>query len=166
MGSDIVFNMNASVDFRQMRYFLAVAETLHFGRAASKLGIAQPNLSLQIKKTEKALGHPLFERTTRGVTLTPVGAYLAKRAEVLQGNFEDAIRTARQIGRGEEGTLSIGFSGSLLTQCSGPDRSFLFCHRVRLREDCFEWFPHKRRHPQTGCGRAVPNESHVQSVVE
>lgn len=106
--------MSASIDFRQMRYFLAVAETLHFGRAASKLGIAQPNLSLQIKKTEKALGYPLFERTTRGVTLTPVGTYLATRAGVLQGNFEDAIRTAQQIGRGEEGTLSIGFSGSAM----------------------------------------------------
>ncbi len=106
--------MNEPVDFRQMRYFLAVAETLHFGRAASKLGIAQPNLSLQIKRTEEALGYPLFERTTRGVTLTSVGAYLAKRAEVLQANFEDAIRTAQQIGRGEEGTLSIGFSGSAM----------------------------------------------------
>src|SRR5260370_20399901 len=106
--------MNASIDFRQMRYFLVVAETLHFGRAASKLGIAQPNLSLQIKKTENALGYPLFERTTRGVTLTPVGAYLAKRAELLQATFEDGIRTAQQIGRGEEGTLAIGFSGSAM----------------------------------------------------
>jgi DNA-binding transcriptional LysR family regulator len=106
--------MNESIDFRQIRYFLAVAETLHFGRAASKLDIAQPNLSLQIKKTEQALGYPLFERTTRGVTLTPAGAYLAKRGEVLQLNFEEAIRTAQQIGRGEEGTLSIGFSGSAM----------------------------------------------------
>lgn len=110
----MVVNMSQPIDFRQMRYFLAVAETLHFGRAASKLGIAQPNLSLQIKRTEEALGYPLFERTTRGVTLTPVGVYLAKRAQVLQANFEDAIRTAQQIGRGEEGNLSIGFSGSAM----------------------------------------------------
>src|ERR1700761_2622029 len=106
--------MRSSLDLQQIRYFLAVAETLHFGRAANKLGIAQPNLSLQIKRTEKILGFPLFERTTRGVTLTPVGIYLAKRAEVLHGSFEDAIRTAQQIGRGEEGTLSIGFSGSAM----------------------------------------------------
>jgi DNA-binding transcriptional LysR family regulator len=109
--------MPIELDFRQMRYFLAVADTLHFGRAAEKLGVAQPNLSLQIKKTENALGYPLFERSTRGVRLTPVGAYFAKRVEVLQGNFEEAVRTARQIGRGEEGSLSIGFSGSALYSC-------------------------------------------------
>ena len=106
--------MNKELDLRQMRFFVAVADTLHFGRAADKLGIAQPNLSLQIKRTEEALGYPLFERTTRGVTLTPVGSYLAKRAEILQANFDEVIRTAQQIGRGEEGSLSIGFSGSAM----------------------------------------------------
>jgi DNA-binding transcriptional LysR family regulator len=106
--------MSKSLDLRQMRYFLAVADTLHFGRAAERLGVAQPNLSLQIKKSEEALGYPLFERNRRGVTLTPVGAYLARRAEVLQANFDEVVRTAQQIGRGEEGTLSIGFSGSAM----------------------------------------------------
>jgi DNA-binding transcriptional LysR family regulator len=106
--------MAMELDLRQMRYFLSVADTLHFGRAAEKLGVAQPNLSLQIKKIENALGYPLFERNTRGVRLTPVGAYLAKRVEVLQGNFEETVRTAQQIGRGEEGSLSIGFSGSAM----------------------------------------------------
>ena len=64
---------------RDLRNFLAIAETLHFGRAASQLGIAQPVLSQQIKRMETMLGHPLFERTPRGVTLTPVGIYFQRR---------------------------------------------------------------------------------------
>lgn len=106
--------MPSQLDLRQMRYFLAVAETLHFGRAASKLRIAQPNLSLQVRKIEQALGHDLFIRTTRGVKLTAAGAYLAQRAEELQNGFDDAIQTAQRIGQGEEGTLSVGFSGSAM----------------------------------------------------
>jgi len=97
-----------------MRYFLAVVESLHFGRAASKLRIAQPNLSLQVRKIEEALGHALFIRTTRGVTLTAAGTFLAKRAEELQNGFDEAIQTAQRIGKGEEGTLSVGFSGSAM----------------------------------------------------
>src|SRR5579864_4927342 len=106
--------MTDYLDLRRFRYFLAVVETLHFGRAAAKLGVAQPNLSQQVKKIETALGHALFERTTRGVTLTAVGTFLAKRAELLQTNFQDAIETAQRIGRGEEGSLRIGFSGSAM----------------------------------------------------
>jgi len=106
--------MKNRIELRQMRYFLAVAETLHFGRAASKLRIAQPNLSLQVRKIEEALGHALFIRTTRGVTLTAAGVFLAQRAEALQTSFDEAIQTAQRIGKGEEGTLSVGFSGSAM----------------------------------------------------
>jgi DNA-binding transcriptional LysR family regulator len=106
--------MSSRVDLRQMRYFLAVAETLHFGRAATKLRIAQPNLSLKVRKIEDALGHPLLLRTTRGVKLTAAGAYLAQRAGELQTDFDDAIQTAERISQGEAGTLSVGFSGSAM----------------------------------------------------
>jgi DNA-binding transcriptional LysR family regulator len=71
-------------------------------------------LSLQIKKFEEALGCDLFERTTRGVVLTSAGAYLVKRAGHLQAQFEEAISITQQIGRGEEGALAIGFSGSAM----------------------------------------------------
>jgi DNA-binding transcriptional LysR family regulator len=102
------------LDLRRFRYFLAVAETLHFGRAAQKLGVAQPNLSQQIKNLETALGYALFERTTRGVKLTAVGSFLWQRVELLQANSQETIQTAQRIGRGEEGSLSIGFSGSAM----------------------------------------------------
>jgi len=107
-------NMNDKIELRQMRYFLAVAETLHFGRAASKLRMAQPNLSLQIRRIEQALGYALFIRSTRGVALTPAGEFLAARVGSLQTSFDEAIHTAQRIAAGEEGTLSVGFSGSAM----------------------------------------------------
>jgi DNA-binding transcriptional LysR family regulator len=106
--------MQTELELRQMRYFLAVAETLHFGRAAKKLRMAQPNLSLQIRKIEKALGHTLFIRTTRGVSLTPAGTFLATRAGSLQTSFDEAIQTTQRIADGQEGTLTVGFSGSAM----------------------------------------------------
>jgi DNA-binding transcriptional LysR family regulator len=106
--------MTTELELRQMRYFQAVAETLHFGRAAKKLRMAQPNLSLQIRKIEKALGHTLFIRTTRGVALTPAGTFLATRVGSLQTSFDEAIQTAQRIGEGQEGTLTVGFSGSAM----------------------------------------------------
>lgn len=110
----MIINMKDQLELRQMRHFLAVAETLHFGRAAKKLRMAQPNLSLQIRKIEKTLGHDLFIRTTRGVTLTPAGIFLAARAGSLQTSFDDAIQTAQRIAEGQEGTLTVGFSGSAM----------------------------------------------------
>jgi DNA-binding transcriptional LysR family regulator len=111
---DILFDMSTGIELRQMRYFLAVAETQHFGRAATKLRMAQPNLSLQIRRTEQALGLALFIRTTRGVTLTPAGKFLASRAGSLQTSFDEAIHTAQRIAEGEEGVLSVGFIGSAM----------------------------------------------------
>ncbi|MBC7927141.1 MAG: LysR family transcriptional regulator [Bryobacteraceae bacterium] len=106
--------MDTSIELRHLRYFLAVAETLHFGRAAQQLGMAQPPLSQQIKKLETLLGYALFDRTTRGVQLTPVGRFFLERSRTsLQRLSEDVERT-RRFGAGHEGELTVGFAGSTM----------------------------------------------------
>ncbi|SPE33287.1 Transcriptional regulator, LysR family [Candidatus Sulfopaludibacter sp. SbA3] len=106
--------MNDEIELRHLRYFLAVAETLHFSKAAERLGIAQPPLSQQIKRLEQILGHRLFDRTTRGVKLTLAGQLLAERARSTIEKVHDDITQVRRLGRGEEGTLTVGFSGSVM----------------------------------------------------
>ena len=106
--------MGDEIELRHLRYFLAVAETLHFGRAAVKLGMAQPPLSQQIRRLETLLGHSLFTRTTRGVQLTPAGALLVDRARMTLGKMREDVEQVRRLGRGEEGSLSVGFSGSVM----------------------------------------------------
>jgi DNA-binding transcriptional LysR family regulator len=106
--------MNGSIELRHLRYFLAVAETLHFGRAAKKLGIAQPPLSQQIRRLEALLGAPLFERTTRGVALTPAGLVLRERVAGTLARIADDLEQTRRVARGEEGRLTVAFSGSVM----------------------------------------------------
>jgi DNA-binding transcriptional LysR family regulator len=106
--------MKEEIDLRHYRYFLAVAERLHFSKAAQMLGIAQPPLSQQIKRLEQLLGHRLFDRTTRGVKLTLAGQLLAERARSTLEKVQDDLAQVRRLGRGEEGTLTVGFSGSVM----------------------------------------------------
>jgi DNA-binding transcriptional LysR family regulator len=106
--------MDEEIELRHLRYFLAVAETLHFSKAAQILGIAQPPLSQQIKRLEQLLGHRLFDRTTRGVKLTLAGHLLAERAHSTIEKVQDDLAQVRRLGRGEEGTLTVGFSGSVM----------------------------------------------------
>jgi len=106
--------MNTEIELRHLRYFLAVADSLHFSQAAQHLGIAQPPLSQQIKRLEHLLGHRLFDRTTRGVKLTLAGQLLAERARGTLEKVEDDLAQVRRLGRGEEGTLTVGFSGSVM----------------------------------------------------
>jgi DNA-binding transcriptional LysR family regulator len=106
--------MNNNVEIRHLRYFLAVADTLHFGKAAARLGIAQPPLSQQIKNLERILGYPLFYRTTRGVRLTGVGEFFQERARNTVANLRDDVEMARYIGAGKVGVLEVGFSGSVM----------------------------------------------------
>jgi DNA-binding transcriptional LysR family regulator len=106
--------MNKEIELRHLRYFLAVAETLHFTKAAERLGIAQPPLSQQIKRLEQLLGHRLFDRTTRGVKLTLAGQLLAQRARSTLEKVQDDLAQVRRLGRGEAGTLTVGFAGSVM----------------------------------------------------
>ncbi|MGO4879800.1 MAG: LysR substrate-binding domain-containing protein [Bryobacteraceae bacterium] len=106
--------MNREIELRHLRYFLAVADTLHFSKAAERLGMAQPPLSHQIKRLEQIVGHRLFDRTTRGVKLTLAGQLLAERARSTMDKVHDDLEQVRRLGRGEEGTLTVGFSGSVM----------------------------------------------------
>jgi DNA-binding transcriptional LysR family regulator len=130
--------MNAAIELRHLRYFLAVAETLHFSRAAERLGMAQPPLSQQIKQLETIIGHKLFERTTRGVKLTAGGQLLFERARSTLAKIQDDVEQVRRLGRGEEGTLTVGFSGSVMfTSLPAAIQSYRLSYpkvELRLRE--------------------------------
>ena len=123
--SDMIRVMSEQLEMRHLRLFLAVAETLHVGRAANKLGMAQPNLSQQIGRIERIVGHPLFRRHSKGVELTLTGAFLQRRAVSLEQNLSSTVDTARKIGRGEAGNLVIGFCGSaMMNRISTPIGEF------------------------------------------
>jgi DNA-binding transcriptional LysR family regulator len=100
------------MDVRQLRYFIAVAEERHFGRAAERLHMAQPPLSQHIRRMEAEIGAPLFHRTTRRVELAPAGEALLERARRLLADLDVAVDDARRAARGEHGKLAIGFTGS------------------------------------------------------
>jgi DNA-binding transcriptional LysR family regulator len=98
---------SAGIDLRHLRYFLAVYEELHFGRAAERLHIAQPPLSQAIRKLEQELDVQLFLRTSRAVEATPAGTVLAEEARRVLAGFDFAITETRQVGRGTS-PLKIG----------------------------------------------------------
>ncbi|MFI6082538.1 LysR substrate-binding domain-containing protein [Streptomyces sp. NPDC051217] len=100
------------MELRRIEYFIAVAEELHFSRAAERLGIAQPALSQQIKRLETALGVRLLTRNRRRVALTAAGAAFLPRARETVASAERAVRTARRTAAGELGRLVLGFVGS------------------------------------------------------
>lgn len=102
----------SGVELRQLRYVLAVAEHLHFGRAAAELGIAQPPLSQQIKTLERELGTRLFDRTSRRVALTAAGEAFCAEARRALSYAERAERAASRVGSGESGRLALGFVDS------------------------------------------------------
>src|SRR5215217_7691577 len=100
------------MELRHVRCFLAVAEELHFGRAAAKLHIAQPPLSQQIKQLETEIGVRLFDRTNRRVELTAAGKAFRETAARALEQTQEAVRTAQRVQRGESGRLVVGFVGS------------------------------------------------------
>ncbi len=104
--------MDRDLELRHLRYFVAVAEELHFGRAAARLHLAQPPLSQQIRRLEEILGYALFLRTSRAVKLTAAGEVFLERARRTLRNVVEDLEEARSIGRGDEGALRVGFIGS------------------------------------------------------
>ena len=107
-------NRSPGIDLslRQLGYFVAVAEELHFGRAAARLHIAQPALSQQIRQLEDNLDTRLFERTTRRVSITPAGEILLEQARRLLVTADGVERAARELRDGARGVLRLGFVDS------------------------------------------------------
>src|SRR6202161_2490896 len=97
------------MELRQIRSFLSIAETLHFGRAAKLIHISQPALSLQIRALEEEVGVRLFERNRRKTTLTAAGVAFRNDAAAALSQLEQAIRRARLAAGGKLGLLRIGF---------------------------------------------------------
>ncbi|RYD37104.1 MAG: LysR family transcriptional regulator [Verrucomicrobiaceae bacterium] len=121
-------------DIRQMRYFVTLAETLHFGRAAERLNLTQPPLSRQIAALEKSLGVRLLERHTRHTTLTPAGRRFLEDAKATLISFDQACENARFAEMGELGELKIGFMmHAAFTVVPKLTRSFISAHpKVKL----------------------------------
>lgn len=101
------------MELRYLRYFVAVAEELHFSRAAERLGISQPPLSQQIQALERELGTRLLTRTNRRVELTEAGLVFLDEARDILARTERATRLVSRLGRGEAGQLRIGFTTSV-----------------------------------------------------
>ncbi|MCP2338244.1 LysR family transcriptional regulator [Actinomadura rupiterrae] len=97
----------------QLHAFAVLAEELHFGHAAARLGIAQPPLSQQIRRLEEKVGHPLFHREPGRITLTPAGRELLPAAQHALTGLAEGLAAARAVGAGRAGRLRIGFAASL-----------------------------------------------------
>jgi DNA-binding transcriptional LysR family regulator len=109
----------SAIELRHLRYFVAVAEELHFGRAAERLGLAQPPLSQQIQRLEAMVGHRLLERRPR-VRLTAAGEALLASSRAALAQADDAVHAARRAGQGLGGVLTVGFPASALLTAVPP----------------------------------------------
>ena len=109
------------MELRHLRYFVAVGEDQHYGRAAERLGIAQPTLSRQIQDLEKELGFMLFDRLPRGVKLSAAGKLFLSDARRILHEVEDARLRAERVATGKAGTLRLGFVEALSWHGVVPD---------------------------------------------
>jgi DNA-binding transcriptional LysR family regulator len=130
--------MKPEIELRYLWYFVSVAEDLNFSRAARRIGIAQPALSQQIHKLEDILGAKLFDRSARRVQLTEPGAQLLPDARRILADTAQTLHAIRRLGRGEVGTLTIGFwPSTLFSKLPAAVRRYREQQpgiRIRLRE--------------------------------
>jgi len=108
------------MELRHLRYFVVLAEQRHFGRAAEILHMAQPPLSQQIKAMEEELQVTLFDRSVRPIDLTPAGKTLLREARQILQQMSRAQAMTKRVGRGQEGSLAIGVTGSAAAEFLPP----------------------------------------------
>ncbi|SHO56753.1 LysR family transcriptional regulator [Vibrio quintilis] len=132
------------MELRYLKYFVAVAETKHFTRAAERLGIAQPPLSQQIKKLEHEVGAPLFIRLTRGVELTPAGETLYPHAVRILSSVDEAVNKVQQVARGEINKIKLGFA----TSTGMLEKVLTLVHRFQSRHPDIQIIPSEVPMPQ------------------
>src|SRR3977135_3946850 len=101
------------MELRHLRYFVAVGEEQHYGRAAQRLRVAQPALSRQIQDLEKEIGFALFDRLPRGVKLSAAGKIFLEDARRILHQVHEATMRAKRVANGKAGTLRIGFVESI-----------------------------------------------------
>lgn len=106
--------MSYQIEFRHLKYFLAVAEELHFRKAAERLFISQPGLSRQIRQLEEQLGYRLFKRSNKKVDLTKAGRYLHREIPLALKQINGILEHGRLINEGMEGEISFGYVGSAI----------------------------------------------------
>lgn len=126
------------MDLRKLRYFAVLAEEKHFGRAARRLSLSQPPLSLAIRQLEDELGATLFVRNSRNVALSAAGVALQREANLLLRRAEETRTLVRAIAEGQRGQLRLGFGGSMLyrglPQIVNAFRAVAPSTELRLRE--------------------------------
>lgn len=127
-----------AIELRHLRYFVAVAEELHFNRAAKRLLVAQPALSLSIKRLEQQLGVVLLRRTTRRVELTSAGAVFLDKARAAIASFDEATAVGEDLHKGDRGKIVVGGSTQVRHRLSNLLSDFRHTHphvEVVKRED-------------------------------
>ena len=131
-------NDPGQLELRHLRYFRVVADELHFGRAAARLAVAQPTLSVQIKQLEAMVGARLFDRHTRLVSLTDAGRTLDEAARRILRDVDTAVEATREVHAGHAGVLRVGFGPTLmLSTLAHVVRTYRLRHpgvRIDLRE--------------------------------
>ena len=117
------------MELRHLRYFVAVGEEEHFGRAAQRLRVAQPALSRQIQDLEREIGFKLFDRLSRGVKISSAGRLFLEEARRLLQQLNEATERAQRVARGQSGTLRVGFTENASWRGVGTDSLHLFRER-------------------------------------
>ena len=166
------------MELRHLRYFLVLAEELHFGRAAKRLSITQPPLSFTLRSLEDELGVRLFERNSKQVTLTPAGDAFLGEVRPMLDQVRLACDVTRAVGAGRLGHLAVGFTGSMIYR-GVPQVVSAFSHQhpgieVSLREmssteqvnalkngQLHAAFVNAREVPEDLAGQALPEDNFV-----